>query len=75
LSGLLAGRSLERSLKLAALAGYLNLRAVDSFSGLVDFDQCERMLDSGGLSLLPVGRELGREWDYDQEYGIYRKKA
>ncbi|HUU28181.1 MAG TPA: carbohydrate kinase family protein [archaeon] len=75
LSGLLHGLPLERSLKMAVLAGYLNLQAVDSVSGLKSFAECVKLLESGGLRVLPIGRDLGDKWNFDKEAVLYWRKG
>ncbi len=75
LAGLLRGRDCERSLRLAALAGCLNLREVDSVSGLESFERCEELLDEGRLALLPPDREFGPGWRFDPAPGLYRREG
>jgi sugar/nucleoside kinase (ribokinase family) len=72
LSGLLGGLTIERSLKLAALAGYLNLRGRDSLSGLKSFTECIKMLDSSSLRIKPLERNLGENWAFDETARLYR---
>lgn len=72
LSGLLQGRSLERCLKLAALAGCLNLLGTESGGGLQSFPACEQMLDSAALTVRPLERELGAGWTFDEKDRLYR---
>ena len=72
LSGLLGGLSIERSLKLAAQAGYLNLQGSDSFSALKSLAECRKMLDSPALRVKPLERALGELWNFDEETQLYR---
>ncbi len=74
LGGLLTGWPIERCLKAAALAGYLNLQTVDSFSGLKSLDECGRLLDSSKLPVKKLDRELGAGWYFDQREKLYRRK-
>ncbi len=72
LSGLLDGQTLERSLKLAALAGYLNLQGADSFSGLKSLTECRQLLDSAKLRVKPLERDLPAGWAFDKKTKIFR---
>ena len=75
LGGLLAGWPVERCLKAAALAGYLNLQTVDSFSGLKSLEECGRLLDSSELPVKKLDRKLGSGWNFDKEEKLYRRKS
>jgi len=73
LSGLLGGLSLERSLRLAALAGCLNLQGSEFSGGLKSFPGCVEMLDNPALRVKAPDRELGAGWSYDEGARLYRK--
>jgi len=75
LGGLLAGWPVERCLKAAALAGYLNLQTVDPFSGLKSLDECGRLLDSPELPVKTLDRQLGAGWNFDPREKLYRRES
>ena len=74
LAGLLAGWPVERCLKAAVLAGYLNLQTMDSFSGLKNLDECGRLLDSSNLPVKKLVRRLSARWTFDKKQKLYRRE-
>jgi sugar/nucleoside kinase (ribokinase family) len=72
LTGLLNGHSLEECLKLANAAGAMNLRALDTFSGLPPWEELKEASKS-----LPV-RELGflkaPPWRWDERRRLWEKR-
>ncbi|MBN1837064.1 MAG: carbohydrate kinase family protein [Spirochaetales bacterium] len=71
LTALLQGRSIEDSLKLANAAGALNLRAVDTLSGLGSWSEVEE----AARAMKP--RQVGilcAPWTWSKELGLWQKE-
>jgi sugar/nucleoside kinase (ribokinase family) len=71
LTGLLRGHSIEECLKLANCAGYLNLRAMDTLSGLGSWEEVK-----DAYPTLPVRNNafLSKDWNWDERLEIWEKK-
>lgn len=72
LAGMLGCLPLERSLRLAALAGWLNLHSLDSTSAIPHLAECQRILDEDCPPAAIPGREFGRGWRHDKEASLLR---
>jgi len=70
LAAFLRGYSLERSLRLANVSGYLNLHALDALSGLKPWKDVEEILDAGNLE--PIDPKINSAgWKFDEENKIF----
>ena len=72
LTGLLRGRPIERSLKLANAAGALNLRAMDTLSGLGSWEEVEEA--AGSLPVRPVAF-LSAPWAWNDKHELWEKQS
>ncbi|HLA40136.1 MAG TPA: carbohydrate kinase family protein [Candidatus Glassbacteria bacterium] len=72
LAGMLNDLPLERSLRLAALAGWLNLHSVDSTAAIPALAECERILEEDQPQVAIPRRKFGRGWRYDKKASLFR---
>jgi sugar/nucleoside kinase (ribokinase family) len=71
LTGLMRGLSPEGCLRMANCAGYTNLRTYDALSGLVSWEEMERMLPT--LVACDVPPLHGTDWRWDKPAGLWRR--
>jgi sugar/nucleoside kinase (ribokinase family) len=72
LTGLLRGRPIEQSLKLANAAGALNLRAMDTLSGLGSWEEVEE--SAAGLPVRPV-TFLSAPWVWSEKHELWERRS
>lgn len=73
LTAMLRGHGPAECLRMANCAGYMNLRGIDSLSGLVSWDEMEAAIPSLTVRDLPALH--GAEWEWDGAAGVWRKET
>ena len=73
LAAYLKGLSIEQTLKYANCVGYQNLHELDAVSGIKDWNETSKMLESGQLELIELPLQ-GHDWQWNSEFQLWTGK-